>query len=93
MSEENKINDALSIPLNNIQNNNADQDINKNQNKNKEINENAFLSFKTGLENVSKRIIYENHELNKNIMYLSIIKLNHIKKYIILGDVAKNGNV
>ena len=65
MSEENKINDALSIPLNNIQNNNADQDINKNQNKNKEINENAFLSFKTGLENVSKRIIYENHELNK----------------------------
>ena len=65
MSEENKINDDLSIPLNNIQNNNADQDINKNQNKNKEINENAFLSFKTGLENVSKRIIYENHELNK----------------------------
>ena len=63
MSEDNM--STHSMPLMTFHGINALLEINDNQNRNMNNQNDPFVSFKKRLEKASKRIIYENNELNK----------------------------
>ena len=81
MSEDNM--SAHSMPLMTFHGINALLETNDNQNRNIENNQNdPFVSFKKGLEKASKRIIYENNDLNKKYnVYITSQILSYQKIY------------